>query len=152
MGLAGLQVAQYGIRLHMQESLEHAALQTVKLSPDGLQWVRPGKELLVHEKLFDVHHITYAQDSVTIVGLFDDEESEINAALTKEAQNGPGMKLLLRLMQCCQLFAEPNNYPHLLVESTAARNYHQLSILFITQYRSVKSPPPKAFTPSPLSC
>jgi hypothetical protein len=81
------QAKQRYVQHQMKEQLETAALQTLALTGEPT-WVKPGKEMWVDGKLFDVKRITPTAIGYTVVGLFDHQETAIahKAAQQSESQ------------------------------------------------------------------
>lgn len=87
VSLPGLLYIYYeAARLHlhftMEEAMERTHLQVLQIKSDELHWVRDGKEILVGDRMFDVHTFSQSGNSVIITGLFDDQETKIKEQLS----------------------------------------------------------------------
>lgn len=70
----------------MDSELNHAQLHTLTLNPNEVQWVKPGKELRIGNRFFDVKQFTIFGNYVIIKGLFDDGEAQFRAELARCTQ------------------------------------------------------------------
>ena len=71
----------------MEEALEQCSLHTLKIPKIAVQWVKPGKEILVQGRFFDVKSIAWQSDTAIITGLFDEEEKKIEQQLGQLAKS-----------------------------------------------------------------
>lgn len=87
--------------LKIAEQLEVAKCCTCSFSKQQIQWVKKGKELLVNGKLFDVKKFTESTDSLTVTGLFDNEEDALQekyaALIGGKQQHPPAQVFLLKI-------------------------------------------------------
>jgi hypothetical protein len=91
---------QKNIRHRMKEELEEKMLHTLTLDQAQLHWTRPGKEIVINDKLFDVKTVEMNEDgSVVITGLFDEEETSLVKQIKKNQQENGGEKLLGQFFQ-----------------------------------------------------
>lgn len=91
-----LQVRQQQVWHHMEEALEKEALQSVEINATQLHWVRAGKEIRLHGRLFDVKTIHYLPgNKVLLTGLFDEEETALREEFER-TQQGPQAARTLR--------------------------------------------------------
>jgi hypothetical protein len=67
----------------MEEKMEEAALQTLRIPEWAVQWTRAGKELRINGRLFDVKRHAYADGLLTLTGLFDEEEEQIKKTISE---------------------------------------------------------------------
>jgi hypothetical protein len=77
------------VRHEMEEKLERAQLETIRLPRHELRWFKKNKEIIVNDRLFDVKSIETIDDSVVVTGLFDDKETFVKKQLEQlqEEQN-----------------------------------------------------------------
>lgn len=73
--------AQFQAREEMEEKLEHEQLQHLQLSEASIIWYKPGKEILINGKLFDVKKMDVENGTAFISGLYDDQETVIKDQL-----------------------------------------------------------------------
>lgn len=91
-----LQVRQQQVWHRMEEALENEALQTIEINSSQVQWARPGKEIRLHGKLFDVKTVQYLpENKILLTGLFDEEETALREQFER-TQNGPQAARTLR--------------------------------------------------------
>jgi len=76
----------------MEHRLEVEALQQVILPAAQVRWVKPGKEIMVEGRMFDIKSFRTENDRCYIVGLFDDEETGL---LEQMNSSGAGTGLLI---------------------------------------------------------
>ena len=70
----------------MLEKLEQSQLETLTLHHTAVEWYKKGKEIIVHETLFDVHTYFSTGDSIIFTGLFDKKETELKAQVRRLLQ------------------------------------------------------------------
>ena len=93
-------------RLHfhkMQENLERASLQTLHIPKSDIVWIKPGKELRINGKLFDVKKHVVHEGWLTVTGLFDEVEERIRESLSQDPEakhplSEPRVQLLTNLL------------------------------------------------------
>lgn len=71
----------------MRESL---SMQTLTIQNEDLHWVKPGKEIFLHGKLFDVKSIRSIDGAVVVTGFFDEKETGLVRQMNRisETQSG----------------------------------------------------------------
>ncbi len=80
-------------------------LHTVLIPKNELRWVKPGKEIIVDEKMFDVKSITETDNGFyRVTGLYDYEETSLKGLMKKRKQDADenGNKQLVQLLQLMQ--------------------------------------------------
>ncbi len=78
-------VNQREIRQHISSELDQRPLKTITVSADNISWVRPGTEISIEGRLFDIKQIVYHPDGrISLTGLFDVDESELISELQKD--------------------------------------------------------------------
>lgn len=70
-------------RFEMLERLEKENLHSITLSPTDFHWVIPGKEIKIKGRLFDVKNILRNGKTITVTGIFDDEEEELDRMISR---------------------------------------------------------------------
>ena len=70
-------VKQNTIRVEAEDQLNTTSLQTITIPLSELHWLNNEKELLIAGKLFDVKSYTFANNTVTLAGLYDNNEDEL---------------------------------------------------------------------------
>lgn len=108
------------------EELEKGNYKTYTFSQQQVQWIKPGKELLVNGKLFDVKSYLENNGSITLTGIFDEEEDGLldryNNLVNKK--NGPAAQEFFFL----KIFFTPG------ITTTVDLHQHHISIVIATDY------------------
>jgi hypothetical protein len=140
-------VQQKMIQFSVHEALEEGSLQTITILRSDITWTRQEKELLLNGKLFDVKNFTRSGDYLTVTGLFDGKEDELNLQLKRSIQErspvntGVENALVSFLFQTLTTPPENNNTSTVLFN---VNNYGFLkSEKLYSIYNSITSPPPK---------
>jgi len=142
-----LPLKQQWIRHRMERELEEKADHTIILAENDLHWIRPGRELLVEGRMFDVKEISYLDNSkVKIKGIFDEEETVFTRQLEKdhEENNTGGKKAFCDFFSFQLALPEYNacNRPSS-IDLKPCRNSSDDNILPNTA-RDILTPPPRA--------
>lgn len=130
------------IRHEMKEKLEQESLHTIIVPKDKVVWAKYNEEIIVEDKLFDVHSFSEKDGLYFFLGLFDDEETDLNELLEKDTDNKS--ELLAELFQCLQspcinLSFDPDIIP-------AENNTFSFPILLhiSSPFINIPTPPPQA--------
>jgi hypothetical protein len=91
---------QQFLRHQMEERLEKTALHTISLTGQ-LHWAKPGKELWVSGRLFDVKNMTPTANGYHVTGLYDHEETALARQAHQQSQNDDAAQLLGQWLQQC---------------------------------------------------
>ena len=67
----------------MKERMEKSLLHTIRIDEDKVVWIKPGKEIFVNGKMFDIKKTEKTNGKVIFHGLYDEEET----ALKKNIEN-----------------------------------------------------------------
>lgn len=70
-------IKQKVIQEQMQEALEQKSLQTIVLNKAQANWKETGKEIIINGELFDVNSYTITKDKITLIGLYDKQETDL---------------------------------------------------------------------------
>jgi len=85
-------IKQKLIQAQMEERLEQSQLQTVVLPVNSVSWINDGKEVMLDGKLFDIRSYTVSGNTITLNGLFDNDEdhliAKMNDTIHKNKDNG----------------------------------------------------------------
>jgi hypothetical protein len=73
----GLLVKQKILHYQREKKFEKETLQTVVVPAAGIYWVKPGKEILVEGKLFDVKSYAEQNGKISLLGFFDHKEDKV---------------------------------------------------------------------------
>lgn len=106
MGLLLLQGAQWYCKATAKERMQHHALLTLSLPAADAVWHKKGKELRIDGKLFDVKTLHTANGIITVIGFFDEKETEVFHLLAQlvSPQQSNGLLYFMLVLQC---FAMP---------------------------------------------
>lgn len=107
-----LPIKQQWIRNKMEEELQEKAGHTVFIQENELHWIRPGKELLIEGKMFDVEKMVRLNNGlIKLTGLTDDEETTLLRHLEKnqEEDNMAGKKAFSFFFSFQLAMPEQNN-------------------------------------------
>ena len=74
------------IEQEVEKKMKTEVLQSVSIAKSGIIWIKPGKEILLDDKLFDVKYFESANDIIILTGFFDNEETELMSELKKYAE------------------------------------------------------------------
>lgn len=76
------------ITMHtMKEKLEVLSLHTIRMDIDDIKWVSKNRECTIDGRMFDVKTTTVINGQVVLVGLFDDEETQIVNLLSSSSND-----------------------------------------------------------------
>lgn len=64
-------------RSEMEKKLEQATLTTLSVPVTAIEWVVPGKEIIVNGRLFDIKSQHTENGRMVVTGLYDDEEKAL---------------------------------------------------------------------------
>jgi hypothetical protein len=74
-----ISIKRENIRHDIKERLEEGMLHTIRVKNSECRWVKAGKEMLVNGRMFDVKKQVADKDEIIFSGLYDDEETALNA-------------------------------------------------------------------------
>lgn len=129
----------------MKERMEEQWLLTVTVSENDINWVKPGKEIWLNNRMFDIKSSSNENGIYTFTGLYDDDETRLVKQLQiNQQENSAGNKVLAQLFQ---LLMSP--YDNLSLQLTF---YKKIKTEFLltatprlsTQSISIITPPPQA--------
>jgi len=81
---------QKWIQYQQEKERESMSMQTLMIQAEDLHWIRPGKEISLHGKLFDVRSIRAIDGAIAVTGYFDDEETELVSLMNRLSGNHNG--------------------------------------------------------------
>lgn len=92
------------IQYQRDQKFKTEILQTITVSSDNIFWIKPGKEIYVDGKLFDVKSFEVEGNNISLTGFFDHKETHVvqhivKLALEKNSQDdtagkAPGIQFL----------------------------------------------------------
>ncbi|MFZ9388942.1 MAG: hypothetical protein ACO25B_13805 [Chitinophagaceae bacterium] len=141
-----LQAKQLSIQHRMKYRIERSLLHSIVLKKDELHWVKPGKEIRVGEKLFDIKTM---QDSdhgmVLVTGLFDNEETFIYQAMKRSRENDTKRNnhLVIQLLQTQQALPETQQEPTALTGILRGQKTIFNTPSLPSPFKGIRTPPPQ---------
>jgi hypothetical protein len=96
------------IRKTMLSRLKESGLQTLSIPKQQLKWYSEGHELLVDGRMFDVKSFKFNGDNYEVIGLFDDDETDLNNLIAAAAGNNRSDSGMLLFKSCLGLIAVVN--------------------------------------------
>lgn len=96
---------QWYIQHQMKEKLELESMHSVFIKQEDIRWVKKGKELRLHGKLFDVKQSAAKPGGLLVTGLYDEAETVIENMLSRQHN---GSKSLLHILLLTRLFVDSN--------------------------------------------
>jgi len=97
-----LQLKILFIEIKAKERLERTQLITIHVSRENFTWAKPGEEIILGGKLFDVKQILQKEKDFVVTGLFDEQETNLGKKLDKlwqEHRSRQGLLLFKYLKQ-----------------------------------------------------
>lgn len=137
---------QQAFRQEMEEQLEKKILKTVVLSQNEVIWFKPGKEIIVDGKMFDVKSVVYSNDgTVAFTGLFDEEETLLVNQLREQQQkeNSQGNKQLIQLLQLTMNVPVKNFTDESSLPFISAASFPDYTSSLASVYITILTPPPQ---------
>lgn len=141
------QAKQLNIQRRMKKELEGSLVQTVVLPASKLLWVKPGKEILLDQKMFDIKTISYRTDgNACITGLFDHLETGLLTQIKKSWQqdNGLGCKLIVQLFQVITTLSQYSITADLLPQILTTEKMARRKDCLPSPFTRILTPPPQA--------
>ncbi len=130
----------------MKERMEKQSLHSITLADNEIHWVKAGKEIWVHGKMFDIKATDHKNGLTTFYGLYDEEETLLkyvfNTGWKKEMSEQN--QLLSQLFQCFQgiYFIPVTNSPIISCKQNQLASPHSPKIQ--SQFKTILTPPPQA--------
>lgn len=140
---------QHLVQHRMFEKIEQGYVSTYSFSTGDLQWIKKGKELLIKGKLFDVKTYTITADSITVTGLFDEEEEllKTNYLQIANSKNDPPTPLQLLLLKSFFSPAFTNSSDHTLLSLqfifVDGNVLPSVDETIVSMYYPIVTPPPR---------
>lgn len=134
-----------GLKKEIKEKMEYGILHTIRLKHNEFAWIKPGKEIVISGRMFDVKNQITKGDETEFIGLFDEEETALNAITDNlwKRQVHKNNMLLSQLAQMLQgVYFPPTTFfivPITEKQVFGAAPFRKLSPVF----SSVTTPPPR---------
>lgn len=98
-------IHQQWAKWEMTERLETSRLTTLTIAEKNLHWIKPGKEILINGRLFDIKSSVTRNGICYIKGLYDEEETAIVQHIQHQMHKEQGTHRLHQSLLCYLLFA-----------------------------------------------
>lgn len=142
-----LQLHQLSVQHKMKERLEEEMLHTIIIAKTDLRWVKPGKEIVLGENMFDIKTMTdRGNGTLLITGIYDFEETLLVDHIKKSQQDDTAnsnkqLVLLFHLIQ-----ALPGDEPEqaIPVQFISRNRYCTGEDALVSPFRNILTPPPRA--------
>lgn len=107
-----MQGAQGYLKARVEERKRQEKIETVVLPLGAVNWEKPGKEIWLGERLFDLESFTVEKGMLIATGFFDDEETSVFnlLGLCQRAAKSDAVQRLFFLFQCfvaCVVLLQP---------------------------------------------
>ena len=139
-----IQQQQKKIQYEMKDRLEEQWLLTVSVFQEDVHWIKPGKEIWLKGRMFDIKSSNIKNGTYTFTGLYDEDETMLVKQLQKnQPENTAGNKVLAQLFQ---LLMSPIDYFSLPLTFTKKIQTEFLATatpLLSTPFISIITPPPQ---------
>jgi hypothetical protein len=140
------QAHQHSIRQRMEERLENEMLHTLVIPKNELRWVKPGKEIILGENMFDIKTMTDQGNGMLLVtGIYDYEETSLVLQMNKsqDQENSKGNKLV-QLVQLMVTIPAPDPNEHFFF-SRSLNDWSQKNTPGLSSsFKNILTPPPQA--------
>lgn len=127
----------------MEERMQQEPLVQLSIPVHELQWVKPGKEIRVGNRLFDIKKIHITGQTALLTGLYDEEEKELERKLAGQQQHNRSLQhLLLQLFSggyYCS-FNAPIIVPP--VREIAEPGRPHITTVYLSPSYDIAAPPP----------
>lgn len=139
-------IRQEAIRHEMKEELEKDIPKQVLVIPDNdIQWVKKGKEIFVHGRMFDIKTMLSRDGLTTFSGFFDDQETALKKQLTEGwNKNAPQRNLLLAQLifslQCTLAANNSDEFTDTICKETIPV---LITPVLPDSYQAILTPPPQ---------
>ena len=142
-----LQLHQLSVQHKMKERLEEEMLHTIIIAKTDLRWVKPGKEIILGENMFDIKTMTdLGNGTLRIAGIYDFEETLLLGQMKKSQQDDTAnsntqLVLLFHLMQ-----ALPGDQPEqdIPVQLISLNRYYTGEDALLFPFKNILTPPPRS--------
>lgn len=144
--ITGFFIKQQHLQHEMEERMERSALHTIHASVQNIVWVKPGKEVEVGGRLFDVKSFTISGNTITLTGLYDHEEQVLKSDLLKlfsDKKNSttPLSHLVLKFFTITAVHDYYSVIPQV-TETAVSNKFIVYADALASRVRAVVTPPP----------
>ena len=138
-------VSQIIVQHRMLEKVEHANLVTIHINTAELTWTREGREASISGHLFDVQNYATSGETVTLTGLFDEDEDKLvsqleNAEQNQNEGNSENSLWFVNLMSCFVLISGDHTILSPILQQARCFLFDER---ILTRWLPKNTPPPK---------
>lgn len=142
--IPAIHLKQKKISRVMEDKLISGVLHTITLDKKEVHWIKPGKEIMFNGRMFDVKSVSIQNNTITLSGLFDDDETVLMEQVRKDHENNSAShKQLAQLFQLLQALYDNSSAEEMLFSTVVLKDYGS------TRVSSLLSPFISGFTPPP---
>lgn len=140
------EIRQELIRAEMREKLEKESLEKLVIHTGDIRWYEHGREIMVHDRLFDVWDIrTLGNGLLELTGLFDEEETRLVRQMeeSREQENQPSGVLasLFQAMTGADMPADFMSHDGLPASLVIHAGFYDTRLP--EMFRGMRTPPPQ---------
>ena len=130
----------------MKERMKKQSLHSITLADNEIHWVKAGKEIWVHGKMFDIKATDHKNGLTTFYGLYDDEETLLKSVFNnswKKEMSGQNQLL-------SQLFQSLHGIYFMPASDSPILSFKQCHVVSLnspklqSQFKTILTPPPQA--------
>ena len=145
----------YGALFRMQQHFIHEQMEgrlekelglvSISCPEDSVFWVKPGKEIVYKNRMFDVKEVVYSNGIAIITGLYDEQEQELHRmmAMQMDEETNPGAgNLLEELFSLFETTLAHHHFQPVAPGILHVPGYYYLHQHLPATYCSVPTPPP----------
>lgn len=142
-------VKQNILQSQRKQRFETELLQTITVSSENINWEKPGKEILINGKLFDVKSFKTSGPNIVLTGFYDHKEDNLvkhikDLSQQKNNSRGPADQLAVKFLFCA-------NYKESITFSIQ-NNWQIIACKFPVYAEAVSSMSYPAVAPPPKYC
>jgi hypothetical protein len=138
-------VQEQHIRHEMEERLEDGLLQCIEVGEHDVHWVKKGKEISVHGRMFDIRSSELKEGTFYFTGLYDDDETDLKKQFNDvwNKRKSPVHNSLAQFLSSLQLSLFENN--KITAPSIPLSNVFCAFIIadLPQRYKTILTPPPR---------
>lgn len=130
-------------RFEILERLEQESMHSITLSSTDVHWVIPGKEIRIEGRLFDVKNIKEKENAITVTGIFDEEEEELERMISSRSDpDANKLPFLVKLLSSPVIKWDPSAYfPIATIKPKPKAKRHSTGLSFF--FIDPQAPPPR---------
>lgn len=130
-----------------KQRFETEQLQTITVSSENINWEKPGKEVLINGKLFDVKSFKTSGTNIVLTGFYDHKEDNLvkhikDLSQQKNNSSGPADQLVVKFLFCAN-YKEPITFSIQNNWQIIARKFPVFTEAVSSMSYPAVAPPPK---------